>query len=179
MVARFNRDLYLAGNAERTRAFREFRLLKTLLAAGLPVPAAVAARAQCVVSLPLLSLYRCDLVTEQLSDVVTLSDALAEQALDPTVWHAVGRCLRAFHDCDVYHADLNARNILLRNNNCGEPEVYLIDFDNSYIRSSSPTWKNANLARLLRSLNKFRRNTDPFYFGKDEWGLLLEGYNGV
>lgn len=179
MVARINRDLYLARSAEQTRAFREFQLLKTLHEAGLPVPTPVAAHARRVTVLPFVSLYRCDLATEEISDVITLSDYIAEQSLDPAGWQLIGKSIRAFHDLDVYHADLNARNILLRKNNCDDWEVYLIDFDNSSIRSSSPTWKNANLARLLRSLNKFKRNTDPFYFGKDDWGLLLEGYNEV
>ena len=57
-----------------------------------------------------------------------------------------------------------------------QADVYLIDFDNSYFRVNSETWKMANLARLKRSLLKFRKNRDGFNFSDENWTALLEGY---
>ncbi|MFV9616522.1 MAG: lipopolysaccharide kinase InaA family protein, partial [Gammaproteobacteria bacterium] len=55
-------------------------------------------------------------------------------------------------------------------------KIYLIDFDNSYIRIGSDSWKMANLSRLKRSLLKFKNNTDGFNFNEDNWSALLDGY---
>ncbi len=66
-----------------------------------------------------------------------------------STWAAIGRCLRRFQDYGLCHSDLNAHNILLR----GEEEVFLIDFDNGRRRGPG-LWRDANLARLRRSLDK-------------------------
>jgi len=59
--------------------------------------------------------------------------------------------------------------------------VYLIDFDNSYFRSDgeswADSWKLANLARLKRSLLKFKKKQDSFNFDESNWLALLAGYN--
>jgi 3-deoxy-D-manno-octulosonic acid kinase len=88
------------------------------------------------------------------------------------MWSKVGACISLFHRYDVYHADLNARNILLT----GDDKVYLIDFDNSYIRTGTMAWKKKNIARLKRSLLKFKKNSPGFNFDEDNWAALLAGY---
>ena len=105
-------------------------------------------------------------------------DSCARDALG---WQRVGACIRRFHDRGVYHADLNARNILLGNEGASEAgKIYLIDFDNGHIRcepnDDGQGWKAANLARLLRSLNKFGRLSPGFHFTEDDWQQLLTGY---
>jgi 3-deoxy-D-manno-octulosonic acid kinase len=62
-----------------------------------------------------------------------------------------------------------------------EPDnVYLIDFDNSYFRvstkSRAKSWRLANLARLKRSLLKFKKNVEDFHFSDANWSALLGGY---
>jgi 3-deoxy-D-manno-octulosonic acid kinase len=168
LVARFVKDSYLGFSIEKTRAFREFRLLKKMYKLGLPVPVAVAAR----VDKGLFS-YRADLVTREIEQVKTLADMLSSQKIDDYLWQEVGACIKRFHQHDIYHADLNARNILLDE----AKKLYLIDFDNSTIRSGSASWKMANLARLQRSLLKFCNNTPGFHFTESNWLALLEGYN--
>ncbi|HEB82516.1 MAG TPA: 3-deoxy-D-manno-octulosonic acid kinase [Gammaproteobacteria bacterium] len=168
MVARLLKDLYFGRNCENSRAFREYRLLKKMQDMELPVPRAVAARV-----IRGLLFHRADLVTEEIEDVQTLSDVLSQRALDADAWRSVGYCIRRFHDAGVYHADLNARNILLGQ----KGEVFLIDFDNSAIRSDG-NWRDANLARLQRSLNKFRRLQQGFNFSAGNWQALLAGYKG-
>ena len=168
LVASFLKDQYLGFDVEKTRSFKEWRLLKQLRDFDLPVPEAVAARA-----VKGAGYFRADLITEKIEDARTLADVLGSKKLDAASWQQVGACIKQFHAHDVYHADLNARNILL-----AAGQVYLIDFDNSYIRSGSDAWKQANLARLHRSLMKFKNNQSIFNFEEDDWSSLLEGYQG-
>jgi len=167
LVASFLKDQYLGFDVESTRSFKEWRLLKQLRAFDLPVPNAVAARA---VKGP--AYFRADLITEEIEDARTLADILSAEPLPAASWQQIGASIKRFHAHDVYHADLNARNILLT----GEGQIYLIDFDNSYIRSATESWKDANLARLHRSLMKFKKNKPAFNFEEHDWASLLEGY---
>ena len=166
-VASILKDRYLGFSIIKSRAFREFRLLKKMNEFGLPVPVAVAAH----VDKGMLS-YRADLITEELKQAVTLSDVLSNRVLGDENWQNIGRCIKRFHQHDIYHSDLNARNILL----VKSFEIYLIDFDNSYIRLGSSAWKMSNLSRLKRSLLKFKNNTDGFNFDENDWSALLAGY---
>jgi len=167
LVASFLKDQYLGFDVENTRSFKEWRLLKQLRAFDLPVPEAVAARA---VKGP--AYFRADLITEEIKEARTLADILSVEPLPAASWQQIGECIRRFHCHDIYHADLNARNILLT----AAGQIYLIDFDNSYIRSGSTSWKDANLARLHRSLMKFKKNKRAFNFEEGDWASLLEGY---
>ncbi len=166
-VASILKDRYLGFSIIKSRSFREFRLLKKMNGLGLPVPIAVAAH----VNKGVLS-YRADLITEELKQAETLSDVLSNSVLGDENWQKIGRCIKRFHQHDIYHADLNARNILLTKS----LEIYLIDFDNSYIRTGSDSWKMTNLSRLKRSLLKFKNNTDGFNFNENNWSALLDGY---
>lgn len=143
-AARLARDRYLFLGEERTRAFRELRLLGRLLELGLPVPAPVAA---CYRRWPLT--YRAALITERLPRATALSAMLAAGRVDRARWSAIGACLRRFHDAGVHHADLNAHNIML-----GEGGgVWLLDFDRGRLREPGP-WRERVLERLARSLAK-------------------------
>jgi len=167
-VASFLKDRYLGVAVEKSRAFKEWRLLKKMRQLGLPVPEAVAAHVEGG-----LLFYRADLITEKINDSKTLAQVLTEKPLPADYWEKIGACIKSFHQHDIYHADLNARNILLSDTD----EVYLIDFDNSYFRADSITWKMANLARLKRSLLKFKKNEKTFYFAEQDWTALVDGYN--
>ena len=166
-VAALIKDHYFGFSIENTRSFKEWRLLKKMRGFDLPVPDAVAAHVK-----KGLFYYQADLVTRKLENTKTLSDILSAGRLNSEQWKKVGACIHAFHQKNIYHADLNARNVLLNQ----EGEVYLIDFDNSYIRSDSKTWKMSNLARLKRSLLKFKKNESVFYFEEQDWSALLTGY---
>ncbi|MBG7610081.1 MAG: 3-deoxy-D-manno-octulosonic acid kinase [Anaerolineae bacterium] len=168
LVATIVKDQYFGTDIEKTRAFREWRLLKEMKKLDLPVPNAIAAH----VRLGVLY-YRADLITQKIENSKTLSDVLINEAIGDELWKEVGSCIRKFHDKNVYHADLNARNILLTEGG----KVYLIDFDNSDFRPGALSWKAGNLARLKRSLLKFKKNEKHFNFCEDDWSFFLEGYN--
>lgn len=142
--ARLAHDSYLYTGENRTRSFRELRLLGKLTRRGLPVPAPVAA---CYRHSFLM--YTAALITEALPGARPLSKALAESRLGEAEWAAIGRTLRRFHDAGVQHADLNAHNIMLG----AGGEVWLLDFDRGRLRDPGP-WRERTLDRLARSLGK-------------------------
>lgn len=144
-VARLNADRYLWTGAARTRAFREFRLLAELANAGLPVPAPVAAR-----YVRDGWRYRADLLTRRIHPAHTLSGALGTGALDPALAERIGRTIARFHAASVWHADLNAHNVLVDSNDT----VWLIDFDRGRRRRPKLAWQQGNLSRLRRSFEK-------------------------
>ena len=167
MVAALLGDRYFGLNHEQTRSFKEFYLLHQLQKLGLAAPRPVAARAE-----KSGLFFRAALITLEIPNAQTLADLLMSSALDDAVWQDVGRCIREFHDNDVYHADLNARNILF-----SEDKVYLIDFDKCAFRYLGESWKASNLARLKRSLLKFKSLNQTFYFDENNWKSLLKGYS--
>lgn len=167
LVARVSRDAYLWSGEDRTRSYREFRLLRQLVAWGLPVPLPVAAGYQRTGLL-----YRADLVTEELPTRRTLAHALREGPLPEALWREVGRGIGRLHAHGVQHADLNAHNLLLDG-----PAVYVLDFDRGRIRARG-AWEQAVLARLQRSLAKVTAGGPSGRFGEREWRWLLEGCAG-
>lgn len=143
LVARLNEAGYLWTGLERTRAFREFRLTAHLHELGLPVPRPVAAG----VTRGGLG-YTATLITVRIRAARALAERLAD--VEPALLERVGATLRRFHAAGLDHVDLNARNILVD----AEGQVWLIDLDRCRLRSPG-TWREANLARLERSLAKF------------------------
>ena len=181
LVRHLSERRYLWTGIERTRAVREFELLRELEAEGLSVPRPHA----CAVNRHGL-VWSGSLVTHRLPGQ-TLADRLDARGLVP--WEHVGRCIARFHAKGVRHADLNAHNVMLDGEN-----VFLIDFDRasrrrvpsgSSVAARAPRsaagsdvgpaheaagWQRANLDRLRRSLAKLsRRAGRPF----EEEGVAL------
>jgi 3-deoxy-D-manno-octulosonic acid kinase len=165
-AAKISADAYLWAGAARTRSFREWRLLHQLREWELPVPAPVAAR---YVRAGLL--YRADLITVELPVRRTVAQALHEGPLAANRWEAIGRCVGRLHARGVQHADLNAHNLLL-----GEDEdvVYVLDFDRGRIRARG-AWEQDVLARLDRSLRKVTQELPSDRYGPEPWRALLAG----
>ena len=169
LAARVSADQYLWTGAARTRAFREFRLLAHLVGLGLPVSSPVAAR---YVRDGLR--YRADLLTRRINGAQTLADRLAQDSLGLLLAQRVGRTIARLHAANVWHADLNAHNILIDGNDA----VWLIDFDRGRLRKPKLAWQQANLARLRRSMDKLgaKRLQD---FDAKFWHPLLAAYHGA
>lgn len=144
LIGRFNRDRYLWTGAARTRSFAEFRLLAHVAGLELPAPEPVAARFR-----RRGLFYTADLITRRIDDARTLAQCLADGRLDSDLARETGALVARFHREGVWHADLNAHNVLVK------PEaLYLIDFDRGALRKPAEAWRLANLARLRRSLVK-------------------------
>lgn len=165
VVRHFNQDLYLWRGLENTRPWREWRLLSYLYMKGLPVPQPVAAQ---VVRYGLA--YSGDLITRLIPDTHSLATRLRDSDIESLPWEDVGISIRRFHAAGVYHADLNAHNILIDSHD----QIYLVDFDRGEQRAPGVQWQEANLGRLLRSLRKL---AIPSVAEGYAWSKLLNGYN--
>lgn len=144
LVAMLMRDRYLWRGADRTRPFAEFRLLGEIARLGLPGPVAVAARYR-----RHGPFYSADLITRLIGDARTLAECLVARQLDAALAGEVGALVARFHRAGIWHADLNAHNVLVTAH-----QLYLIDFDRGRVREPRPAWQQANLQRLRRSLLK-------------------------
>ncbi|MEX2366392.1 MAG: 3-deoxy-D-manno-octulosonic acid kinase [Pseudohongiellaceae bacterium] len=169
MMSRLIKESYLYMRLNKTRMWREFYLLDKMQDMGLPVPRPVAARCQRISPLT----YRGDLISEKIPQSRTLAETICHGPLPDETWNRVGQVIASFHQHDIYHADLNANNILLT----PDGKVYLIDFDKSEIRHRLKfRWTRANLNRLQRSLEKLGRQVPGIYFSEHNWHILNRAY---
>ena len=168
LIGKVIRDSYFWTGLQRTRAWREWHLLFVMYRQGLPVPRPVAARVR-----RYIFYYRADLLTCQIQDANTLADMLGTNTLTSGDWRTIGASIARFHQHGVYHADLNAHNILRDK----QGRWYLIDFDRARRFGHTGTWAQSNLKRLRRSLQKIVKQDEDKLFSEADWGWLLTGYH--
>ncbi len=140
LMARLSDRTYAWLGAARTRCYMEFRLLESLSAQGLPVPPPVAA-AYWRHGLT----YEAAIIVERLPDVRPLA-----LLLDQPVWEAAAEAVARLHQAGVWHADLNAYNILIDVTG----KAWVIDFDRGRQGGAFAAARAGNLRRLRRSLEK-------------------------
>ncbi len=163
LPGKFQADRYLWVGESRVRSFREWYLLHLMSEQGLPVPVPVAAR---YVRQGLV--YSADLITVRLADVSPLSVRLNIDRVSPQLWSQIGACIARFHHAGFCHADLNAHNVQID----GNDKVYVLDWDRGDQRAPA-SWRNSNLARLHRSLNKLSKGGKlPLH----DWQRLINAY---
>lgn len=150
-MARLSTEHYLWLGESRLRCVREVVLLETLRAADLPVPEPIAAawwREG--------ALYRAALLMARVPAHTDLM-SLVHDDVAAAPWEAVGRTLARFHRFGAHHPDLNARNLLLRD----DRSIVVIDWDRGSLGHTPGSWCGAEIARLQRSLLKYRRHVTP------------------
>ena len=171
-VAKLSRQSYFFTTVARSRPFREYHLLAALYEQGLPVPRPVAALCKHHGFISTGAL-----MTARIASVQTLADMLPGNQdgsdLQAGHWESIGKCIRRFHDAGVWHADLNARNILL---DAGF-QVYLIDFDRARFTPGKAVNGEGNLNRLKRSLSKLW-SADALSALQPAWAQLEAAYHG-
>jgi 3-deoxy-D-manno-octulosonic acid kinase len=165
IVARFIDDHYLWLGADRARAFREWRLLRKLRAAGLPVPNPVAAHLYRTGII-----YTADIITSYLPETRKLSWYIEQGRVPADRWRRIGALIRSVHDHGVDHPDLTAHNILL--DDAGHE--FLVDFDNALERPPG-SWRRAGVERFNRSLRKVALETGT-EFDTQAWAEVEAGY---
>ncbi len=170
LPAHLTEDRYLYRGWNHSRPFAEWRLLAALHRRGLPVPRPVAAafRRRGVG-------YTADLIVVSCRPAQPLPSLLRAAPLGEAGWRAIGKALRRFHDEGVWHADLNAHNVLVAKD---AADVVLVDFDRSRIRRPANYWKRANIARLERSLDKLAGQFSALYFSRADFNALRDAYCG-
>lgn len=171
-VAKISHKSYFFTTVSRSRPFREYHLLAALNDLGLPVPKPVAALCEFHGFISSGAL-----MTVRIAGARTLADVLpgnkGSDQIDADFWASIGRCIRRFHDAGVWHADLNARNILL---DAGH-RVFLIDFDRARFTPGKAVSGQGNLKRLKRSLIKLWP-TENLSALQPAWIQLEAGYHG-
>ncbi|NRA54398.1 MAG: 3-deoxy-D-manno-octulosonic acid kinase [Gammaproteobacteria bacterium] len=167
LIGKLITDCYWFSSIEQTRAYREFSLLVELERLQLPACRVVAAQ---VTKTGLI--YRADLLMKMVDNGQDLVALLTQGPLTESQWAAIGATIAEFHRARVYHADLNAHNILIDNNQ----QTWLIDFDRGEIKAEAGAWCQQNLDRLLRSFEKELAQLGVFHFGPQQWQQLLQGY---
>lgn len=160
LPARLVRDCYVWRGERSARPVRELHVLAALKLAGAPVPQPVAARVKR--SGPC---YRGDILMMRVRGARSLADAARQ--MPATRWSEVGRALRRFHSAGGWHADLNARNILITTDN-----VFVIDLDRGRCDCIDADRQRSNVDRLLRSLLKL----DLMPAVEPGWRALMTAY---
>ena len=165
MIGKLVRDVYVYAGEDRVRSFAEWRLLKKLADFGLPVPRPAAAYYR-----RRGPFYTADLITVRLPRVEPLSVAIRERR-DAGFWRGIGGGIQRFHGHGVYHADMNAYNLQVAE----DQRLWMLDFDKGRLRPPG-TWQQETLRRLHRSLRKVRSLDGSLHFAESDWQHLLEGY---
>jgi len=97
--------------------------------------------------------YEASIVTHRLPGE-TFAHRLQAGSVNEALWTSIGYTIADFHRHGVFHADLNAHNIIVDDNDL----VSLIDFDRARIRKLPENkltgWCRGNINRLERSLVK-------------------------
>lgn len=168
LIGKLLSDQYLYLGLEQTRVYKEFSLMSKLIELGLNVPTPIAAK---VTRSGLI--YRGDIITEAVKGAKSVLDILIERSLTNDELERIAQTIALFHSKGVYHADLNINNILF--NDTGD--VYIIDFDRGEIKTPTPSWQQANMARLERSFLKELKRNDIFNWQSDDWQTLHSFYN--
>jgi len=166
LVQHINPRLYCWRGLQHTRAFRELHMLSYCAAKGLPASLGYA----CKVERRGL-FYTAWLITHKLQGS-TMADVLGthDTRLADRDWQNVGKTIARFHNEGVWHADLNAHNILMDGD-----VVSLIDFDRARtVAPNSPKMKT-NISRLHRSLLK-EAGKGGYDFNSQGWATLVQAY---
>ncbi len=166
-ITHFSHNHYLYLGEWAVRSFSEWYLLDSLFRRKLPVPRPVAARYRREGRV-----YTAELITVSCRPAKPLSRLLTQRSLAVEEWLLIGSTIKSFHRAGVYHADLNAHNILLNTNK----QCFLIDFDRGARRRMAHYWHIQMLNRLHQSLRKLNRTVKGFHFGTKDWKNLMRGY---
>ncbi|WP_077755504.1 3-deoxy-D-manno-octulosonic acid kinase [Shewanella psychrophila] len=167
LIEKLSKDKYLFTGLHKTRAVAELALLTQLFNEGFAVPRPIAANVE-----RSGLYYRADIIIERVEGAQDLVAKLSKEVMTDDQWQQLGHCISKFHQRGVYHADLNAKNILIT-----DDEFYLIDFDRGEVRAPNAKWQGANLERLLRSFNKEKGKLPSLAFTESDWQSLMKGYS--
>ncbi|MCB5160614.1 3-deoxy-D-manno-octulosonic acid kinase [Marinomonas algarum] len=168
-IAKFNKDRFLYTGLKSTRPWQELSLLEHMRALELPVPRPIAGQVTTG-----FGFYRSTLMTETIPNAQDLFDILKANRAHTLDWKNIGRVIKRFHDHGIYHSDLNCHNIMIDNANT----VWVIDFDKCEHRATDTLWKQDNIDRLKRSLDKESKRHASFDSLDAQWRDFLEGYRG-
>ncbi|MBT4434853.1 3-deoxy-D-manno-octulosonic acid kinase [bacterium] len=167
LIKNISSDLYIWLGENQTRSFNEWRVNKKLLEFDLPVPIPIAAQ---YIKQGLF--YKAKIITQEIPAIKPLSFFITSGNISDDFWFKIGKHIKRFHKVGLYHADLNAQNIHIDN----EDKIWLLDFDKSRFLKPG-RWCEDNLKRLERSLNKVLINNTGTHMKQSDWDALKKGYS--
>ncbi|MBO1257041.1 3-deoxy-D-manno-octulosonic acid kinase [Alteromonas sp. 5E99-2] len=167
LIRHLSKDKFVFTGLQKTRAWQELALLNSMNQQGLAVPQGIAGMVQ-----KQGLVYTTSILTLCLPNTDSLHNVLVKTELSNEQWQHIGIMVKQFHDAQIYHHDMNVHNFL-RN---PEGKTWLIDFDKCK-RQNGENWKQDNLNRFLRSLNKEKALADDYQFENSHWNAFLNGYN--
>ena len=142
-----------------SKARVELMMSARLAELGVPVPAPVAA----VEIRSLRALRKAYLFGEEIvgaRSLLELMDARAHEGLGrhqfSRVIETIAETIAHAHDRGLFHGDLNASHVIIRNWEKDTPDVYLLDFENSRIRA------NVGMRERLRDVGRLERSASYF-----------------
>ncbi len=142
------------------RAVRPIDLGTRLRKAGVLTPEVLAAGSRRLLG----PLHAHALITESIPGGVNLLEALQRQpsGTDPVpLLGAAAAAIRVMHGAGFLHADLNLANLVVEHHLSG-PRVHVIDLDRGrFVSPMTPSQRARNLARLLRSHEKWIAQSSP------------------
>lgn len=150
--AKLGRESYFWLGEKNVRAFIEIRALEHLRAKNILVPEPIAA-----VYWRKGNWYKNAILLRRIEHSKTLIKCLAD--IDPEL---IYKTIKAMHVAGVWHADLNANNILIDD----KQRVWLIDFDKAKIGNVSAKAAHSNFLRLRRSLIKIKGEEGLLWWDK-------------
>lgn len=168
LIGKLINDHYVFVDMNKTRAIKEYKLLKEMQSLGLPVPTPVAVRI-----IKHLITYQADILTSRITDAKDVVGILTESSIKEELWQEIGKTIKQFHQQGIYHDDLNCHNILIDKNK----KIWLIDFDRGEQKVIDKNWQEKNLERLLRSFKKEKGRLDNLHWHTNDWQHLINGYN--
>ena len=145
-IAKISYDRYIFNSLASTRAVKEYNFLNTMNNKGLPVPKAAALQ---VITNHFT--YKADLITCKIENEGTLYEFVKDNKMTRALWNALSTTIEKFYQENVYHSDLNAKNIIIDKDN----NFFLLDFDNSYFFYDKKLFTKS-IFRLERSLKKIK-----------------------
>ena len=143
-ISKISYDKYFFDAIASSRAVKEYNFLNNLYSKGLPVPKPAAL--QVVIN---KFTYTADLITCKINNEGTLYDFVQAGKMNSNLWSNLENTLQKFYDENVYHSDLNTKNIIIDK----ASKFYVLDFDNSYFFYRNKLFKKS-VIRLGRSLSK-------------------------
>jgi 3-deoxy-D-manno-octulosonic acid kinase len=158
LLAPLLRDVYLPP----TPAVSELLISAILVRGGVPTPPVLAFATYAVAGI----LRRLDVMTVEVegSDLATALAQAASPGERQALHAPVARLLGAMLNAGAWHQDLNARNILLTTREQGQVLGLVVDVDRvRFAPPGDPHVRDANLARLRRSMEKFRARGAPAF----------------
>lgn len=135
-----------------TRAVLEYNFLLNLLKFNLPVPKPVAIQV-----IRSKFFYKANIITCKIENDGTLYEFIKNKKMNKKLWKNLYKTLNDFYLQNVYHSDLNSKNIIIDKKN----NIYLIDFDKSYFFQNKELFFKS-LKRLDRSLKKIKIYSNEF-----------------